>query len=82
MSNNDPKEVIDMTEHILRLKDVAKTVGLSTSSIYRLISKGDFPKQIKLSQRSSGWLESDVNTWLTKRINTSRKVIGGKSNDD
>jgi len=29
---------------------------------------GKFPKQIKLSERSAGWLESEVNDWLTDRI--------------
>ena len=42
------------------------------STIYRLISQGDFPRQIKLSERSSGWLQSEVDQWLQERIEASR----------
>ena len=49
--------------------------ALSGSTIYRLISQGDFPKQIKLSERSSGWLQSEVEQWLQERIDASRDDV-------
>jgi prophage regulatory protein len=60
------------SEQILKLIEVKKTTGLSSSTIYRLIAQGDFPKQIKLGERSSGWLESEVQQWLVDRITASR----------
>ncbi len=62
-----------ISKQILKLIEVKKTTGLSGSTIYRLISQGDFPKQIKLSERSSGWLKSEVDQWLDDRISASRK---------
>lgn len=53
---------------IIRLNDVIKMTGLSRSSIYDLISKDTFPKQIKLTSRSSGWLESEVQQWIDERV--------------
>ncbi|NOQ93190.1 MAG: AlpA family phage regulatory protein [Methylophaga sp.] len=53
---------------IIRLNDVKKMTGLSRSSIYDLISKGLFPKQIKLTPRSSGWVLSEIQQWLDDRI--------------
>jgi len=66
-----------MTQQILKLTEVKLITGLSGSTIYRLISQGDFPKQIKLSERSSGWLKSEVDQWLNERIAASRN--GGEA---
>jgi len=57
-----------MGASILRLPDVIKITALSRSAIYDLIAKGKFPKQIKLTSRSSGWIESEINQWLDDRI--------------
>ncbi len=57
-----------MGASILRLPDVIKVTALSRSVIYDLIAQGKFPKQIKLTSRSSGWIESEVNQWLDDRI--------------
>lgn len=57
---------------ILKLTDVKRITGLSGSSIYRAISINKFPRQIKLSERSSGWLKSEVEQWLKERIEASR----------
>ncbi len=53
---------------ILRLPDVIKKTGLSKSSIYNEIKNGSFPAQIKLTQRSSGFLESEIDDWITSRV--------------
>jgi len=39
------------------------------TTIYRLIEQGKFPKQIKLAERSSGWLEGEVLDYLEAKIN-------------
>jgi len=61
-----------MTYQILKLSEVKLLTSLSGSSIYRAAAKGTFPKPIKLGERSSGWLKSEVDQWLQKRIETSR----------
>jgi prophage regulatory protein len=52
----------------LRLRDVCQRVGLKQSAVYRLISLGKFPKQVKLSERASAWIESEVEAFMTARI--------------
>jgi len=59
-----------MNYRIIKLPDVADLVSLSTASIYRLMKKGEFPKQIKLAERSSGWLIAEVEEWLDNKINS------------
>ena len=55
---------------VIKLAQVIEITSLSSATIYRLIKTGQFPKQLKLAQRSSGWLEEEINNWLdSKRIN-------------
>ncbi len=63
---------MQLSQQILKLTEVKKTTGLSKSTIYRLIALGDFPAQIKLGERSSGWLESEIHQWIGDRIAASR----------
>ena len=52
---------------ILRKKQVLALVGLSASTIYTLEKAGDFPQRVKLSQRATGWLTSDIERWLASK---------------
>ena len=53
---------------IIRKPEVKSKTGLPNSTIYELISQDKFPKQIKLSARSSGWLESEIDEWIAARV--------------
>lgn len=63
---------------ILRRKDVTEAVSLSSSTIYAMVAKGNFPRPIKLSNggRASGWLLSEINTWKQSRL-AERDGLGG-----
>jgi len=63
---------VNMANTILRLPAVKNRTGLSRSSIYLRISKGEFPPSISLGGRAVGWLESDVESWLQDRISASQ----------
>ena len=60
-----------MNQRLIRLPQVKAMVGLGRSSIYDKIKRGEFPKQIKLG-RSSGWVEAEVQTWISEQIQASR----------
>lgn len=58
---------------IVRLPALIKRSGLSRSSIYRLIKEdSSFPQQIKLSTRAMGFLESDIDLWISGRVDASK----------
>ena len=57
---------------IVRRKEVESITGLSRSSLYFKMSKGLFPRAVKLSERSVGWLEHEVQAWLHDRISATR----------
>lgn len=67
-----------MSHQILRIFEVADRTGLARSSIYAKIQAGDFPRPIKLSTRSVGWLEADVNQWIELQISRSREKACGE----
>lgn len=61
-----------MSEQILKLPQVEIITGLSSSTIYRGAAAGSFPKPIKLGVRSSGFIKSEIEQWLSERIEASR----------
>ncbi len=65
-----------MSYKIIRLPEVVKITGLSRSTIYLRMSKGDFPKSISLGERAVGWLETDVSDWLEFRVIASKEASG------
>lgn len=81
MTNNSiykPEKKACDVKRFLRLPEVCRLVALSKSHIYNLISQGRFPKPIKLGQRASGWLDSEIQCWINQRVIDSRAEV---SND-
>jgi prophage regulatory protein len=60
---------------ILRLPDVKSRTGLSRSAIYLFVAQHRFPRPIALGGgRAVGWVEAEVEEWLTRQIESSRLV--------
>ena len=70
------KYLVARGDRFLRIGEVAKIIALSRSQIYLLISKGEFPKQIKLGERAARWLESEILDWMNSKL--SGAAISGK----
>jgi prophage regulatory protein len=62
-----------MKHTILRLPAVKQSTGLSRSTIYLRVAEGTFPRPVSLGGRSVGWVESEIQEWLQRRIDASRK---------
>tara|TARA_B110000438_G_C15310617_1_gene435199 strand:- start:89 stop:271 length:183 start_codon:yes stop_codon:yes gene_type:complete len=52
----------------LNLKQVKEITQLSTATIYRLIAQGKFPKQFKLTERTSRWMGSEIEGFINQKI--------------
>ncbi|WP_311751109.1 helix-turn-helix transcriptional regulator [Proteus terrae] len=61
-----------MEYKILRMDQVLNRTGYSKSWTYKLIGKGEFPKQVKIGSRAVGFIESEIDEWIEQRINNSR----------
>ncbi len=58
---------------ILRLPEVINRVGLKRAAIYLYVERGQFPKQINIGSRAVGWIEHEIDAWVTARIEVTRR---------
>ena len=63
-----------MATTVLRLPSVKARTGRSRSSIYSDVKAGTFPAPIKLGPRSVGWIEAEIEAWLSLQIQHSRSA--------
>lgn len=56
--------------NFLRKPALLKKLGISSSTLYRLIKSGGFPAPVKLSERISIWRLDEVIIWLEKHDNS------------
>ncbi|MCK0102352.1 AlpA family transcriptional regulator [Pseudohalocynthiibacter sp. F2068] len=56
-----------MVEHHLRRPAVEAATGLSRSTIYDMMNKGEFPRPIRIGRRAVAWSETSINDWLSNR---------------
>jgi prophage regulatory protein len=54
-------------DKIIREPELLKLVGLSRSTLWRRETAGDFPKRRQISNRSVGWVLSEIQQWITSR---------------
>ena len=66
---------------ILRIGKVTEATGLSRTTLWRLERSGDFPRRIRLSPNSTGWIESEIEQWIESRPRKSASEPGPKSSE-
>ena len=57
-----------MTKKVIRRGEVEARIGLACSTIYAMMADGKFPRPVKIGRRAVGWIEEDVNNWLSNKI--------------
>jgi len=71
---------------ILRRKQVEARTGLSRSTIYARLRQNPrrpndydpaFPKPIPLGKKAVGWVESEIEAYLTAQVEKGREAQGG-----
>ena len=60
---------------VLKVKEVASEINVSVPQVYKLVSIGRFPKPIKLGERGSGWLTTEIDTWLQSRVDARDEEV-------
>ena len=56
------------SKRVWRLAEVLRQTGLSHSTIYEMIGRGEYPRQIKSGARAIGWFADDILVWLDAKI--------------
>ena len=52
---------------LVRLRQLTAMVGLSRSTIYRLVKAGNFPKPIRIGISSLAWRMDEIHKWIDSR---------------
>jgi prophage regulatory protein len=52
---------------LIRTKEVLEILGVSRSTLWRMVRAGRFPKPIAISTWASGYLDEDVRAWPQAR---------------
>ena len=51
----------------LTIKEVSNFIGLSVSTINRLVKKGDFPLKVKISPRRMVFMKKEIEVWIDNK---------------
>jgi len=73
-SMNAPATAHSQNLHVLRLPQVCELTGLCRSMVYQMEAEQRFPRRIKIGTRAVGWLEGEILSWLSARIEDSRRA--------
>ena len=60
----------------LKLKEVLGLVSLSRATVYRMMSRGEFPRPVRIGVRATGWRSDEVEEWLASRPYTAPESPG------
>jgi len=60
-----------LTDFLLRRREVEQQVALSRASLYRLIHAGKFPRPVSLGTGSVRWKQSDITAWQQSLTTTA-----------
>jgi prophage regulatory protein len=52
---------------IYRKPELCSLLGVSPTTLWRWVQDKSFPAPIHLGPNSVGWLESDIDDWLTQK---------------
>lgn len=74
-SNSLPNQQL----RLIRLREVKRRTGMSTSTIYRWMKSGFFPDSIKIGGHIAAWREQDIDQWLAKHIGERASNAPGES---
>lgn len=67
-----------MSVRLIKMPEVMSRTGNGKAWIYRLISQGRFPRTVKVGARAIAFVESEVDEWISRRIEERDALISTK----
>ena len=58
---------------VLNAAQVANKTSMSVSNIRRMVREGKFPPPFALTENRQGWLEADVDDWISECVRNHRQ---------
>ena len=51
-------------DRMMRISEVIDVLGVSRSTLYRMVAGGGFPRPVRVGQRATRWRQSDIQQWM------------------
>ena len=64
-----------MTYELLSRHEVERRVDLTTTSIYRLMRSGQFPRPIRIGAQAVRWRSDELERWLDTRPRAGGETV-------
>jgi predicted DNA-binding transcriptional regulator AlpA len=77
MADNCPQ-----SQRIVRERERRKITGVSTSSWYAMMKRGEAPRPVPISQGTVGWLHSELMAFIDRRVAARERGEGWRSVGD
>lgn len=55
------------TSPFFTIQEVSEFIGISISTINRLVKEGDFPPKIKITTRRIVFMKNDIDDWIKSK---------------
>lgn len=67
-----------MSVRLIKMPEVMRRTGNGKTWIYRLIPQDRFPRLVKVGSRAIAFVESEVDDWISQRIEERDALISKK----
>lgn len=61
-----------MNGQLYRIPELLRLLGLSRSTLFRMVKRGDFPRPLQIGLRAVGWRVDEVQQWIAERPRAGR----------
>jgi prophage regulatory protein len=63
----------------VRTKDVVRMLGVSRTTLWRMVQAGAFPSPVAISKRATGHVLEEVEAWMAERLQASALGVDSAS---
>ena len=56
-----------MKDTLMRRRAVEQRTGLGTTTLYKMMNQGTFPRPLRIGTRAVRWPESEIEEWISTR---------------
>lgn len=67
-SNPDETSIPAKPMRLIRLAEVKRRTGVSTSTIYRWMTEGKFPRSHPIGDFIAAWSEAEIEEWIESKV--------------
>jgi len=66
----------------IRSREVVEMIGVSRTTLWRMVREGSFPRPVRITERSLGYVLEAVEAWMqarTKGVSPEQAIDGSRS---